>query len=40
VKGFERNPDKYVVVPGRAIFREAKVIKRLAALKENTEPHR
>ncbi|HME45757.1 MAG TPA: thiamine pyrophosphate-dependent enzyme [Syntrophorhabdales bacterium] len=37
VKGFERNPNKYVVVPGRAILRETEVIKRLAALKEYVE---
>jgi indolepyruvate ferredoxin oxidoreductase alpha subunit len=37
VKGFERNPNKYVVVPGRAILRETEVIKRLAALREYVE---
>ena len=37
VKGFERNPNKYVVVPDRAILRETEVIKRLAALKEYVE---
>ena len=37
IKGFERNPNKYVVVPGRAILRETEVIKRLAALKEYVE---
>jgi indolepyruvate ferredoxin oxidoreductase alpha subunit len=37
IKGFERDPNKYVVVPGRAIFRETEVIKRLSALKEYVE---
>lgn len=37
IKGFERNPNKFVVVPGRAILRETEVIKRLAALKEYVE---
>lgn len=37
IKGFERNPNKYVVVPARAILRETEVIKRLAALKEYAE---
>ena len=37
VKGFERNPNKFVVVPARAILRETEVIKRLAALREYVE---
>lgn len=37
VKGFERNPNKYVVVPARAILRETEVIKRLAALRAYVE---
>jgi indolepyruvate ferredoxin oxidoreductase alpha subunit len=37
VKGFERNPSKYVIIPATAIPREAEVVKRLAALREYVE---
>jgi indolepyruvate ferredoxin oxidoreductase alpha subunit len=37
VKGFVRDPNKYVVVPGRAVLREAEVIKRMAELKKYVE---
>jgi indolepyruvate ferredoxin oxidoreductase alpha subunit len=37
VKGFERDPNKYVVVPSQAILRETEVVKRLLAIKEYVE---